>query len=300
MLYRVSTEQLYLSSQNNIMNQTKNLNNLNHKIATGKEIEKASDDPVLKQKIMHENKLLQESGTWKKNINEALNQLQTTENTLQSVHETLSMVRDITVQMANDTANANDRLQARQRVLNAMKDIVDYGNTQIDGFYIFGGYSTGSKPFEDDGTYNGDENSRKLEISKGVTKKIGFPGNEVFTGMKGGVQVGRNIFTTLQNLAEDLLNNDVEGVRSRISEIDEGLEQVSKNQTESGIIQQEVQITDSILETTKVESQTRKSKMEDLDIATAMTTFQSLQLSLQASMSATSKVFEVSLLNYLR
>ena len=156
------------------------------------------------------------------------------------------------------------------------------------------------KPFLDDGTYNGDENTRKLEISTGVTKKIGFPGNEIFTGMKGGVQVGRNIFTTLQNLAEDLLNNNVEGVRSRIGEIDEGLEQVSKNQTESGILQQEVQITDSILETAKVESQTRKSKIEDLDLSTAMTNFQSLQLSLQATMSATSKVFEVSLLNYLR
>jgi flagellar hook-associated protein 3 FlgL len=300
MLYRVSTEQLYLSSQSNMMNQTTNLNNLNHKIATGKEIEKSSDDPVLKQKIMHENKLLQESKTWKKNIDEATNQLQTTENTLQSVHETLSMVREITVAMANDTANANDRLQARQRVLNAMKDIVDYSNTQIDGFYIFGGYTTGTKPFLDDGTYNGDENTRKLEISTGVTKKIGFPGNEIFTGMKGGVQVGRNIFTTLQNLAEDLLNNNVEGVRSRIGEIDEGLEQVSKNQTESGILQQEVQITDSILETAKVESQTRKSKIEDLDLSTAMTNFQSLQLSLQATMSATSKVFEVSLLNYLR
>ena len=300
MLYRVSTEQLYLSSQGNIMNQTTNLNNLNHKIATGKEVEKGSDDPVAKQKIMHENKLLQEAQTWKKNIDEATNQLQTAENSLQSTHETLSMVRDIAVAMANDTANANDRVQARKRVLNAMQDIVDYSNTQIDGFYIFGGYSTASAPFQSDGTYNGDENVRNLEVSKGVQKKIGFPGNEIFTGMKGGVQVGRNIFTTLQNLAEDLLNNNVEGVRSRIGEIDEGLEQVSTNQTESGIIQQEVQITDSILQTTKLESKTRKSKMEDLDLSTAMTSFQSMQLSLQATMSATSKVFEVSLLNYLR
>lgn len=300
-MYRISSNQLYLSSESSTMKATVEYNRLNHQIATGKKVEDASDDPVAKKKIMNENKIIQESDTYTKNANEATYQLESAENALKSVHDTLDAVKELTLRMANDTANAEDRALARETVLKAMSDIIADGNTQMDGFYIFGGYSTAQQPFSSpDGTYQGDDFARSLEIAPSVYKQVSFPGNNVLTGVVNGVQTGTNVFTTLTGLAEDLLNNDGNAIRNRVGELDSCLNQVSVYQSKAGNQLQEVEVASSLIQLNLLQSKTRKTDYEEIDVASAMTQLASLKTSLEATMSATAQALQVTLLNYLK
>lgn len=299
-MFRVSSKQVYLSSETYIMKNSSKLNELNHKISTGKKVEKGSDDPVSKRKIMHEYKLLKEAETYKKNNSEAMNQLEEAETAIEAIHDTLDAVKVLTLQMANDTVSEEDREIARTQVLQAMEDIISYANTEIDGFYIFGGYRTSQAPFLEDGTYQGDEFTRELEIAPSVYKQVAFPGSEVLLGIENGVQTGINVFDTLTQLAEDLLNNDGEEISDRIDELDQSLEQTSRAQTESGALLQEVEISRAILETDMLSSDIRKSDLEDIDVSSAISDFSMLKTSLETTMATSSQVLKLSLLNYLR
>lgn len=299
-MYRVSTGQIYSANNKSISDYTVGLNRLNRKISSGKEVDKASDDPVIKQKIMREDKVLIRNSMYKKNTEDARMQLQTAEVSLGKVSSILNSLKSLTLHMSNDTVNEEDREQAREEVLQSMEDIMDLANTSVNGFHIFAGYSVSQEPFEEDGSYNGDENVREMEIAPGTRVPVAFTGNEVFTGMSGGTLEGVDIFQTCIDLAEDLLNNDGEAVQERLEDIDRSIEQVNTARTDAGMRLRKVEMTSSFLNNAETEHTIYKSDMEDIDIAKTAIEFESMKTSLQASMSMTAKVFEVSLLNYMR
>lgn len=294
------------------MENTVKLNKLNSKISSGKEVENPSDDPVAKRRIMHEERVQRQIDAFNKNVITARSHLEEAHNAMSSIHDIINSVKSLTLQMANDTVNDKDRTLASDDVTEAIEDIIGYANSEIDGFYIFGGYQTGEKPFEDNneavpdasdpdavlyGAYRGDDFARTLEIGPSVFKKIAFPGSEFLTGTitTGGI----NVIERLQELVVNLRENDADEIRDRISELDASLEQVSRFQSEAGILLQEVEITDAVLQTNLLQSQIRKSEIEDLDISKAFTEFSAVKTALDTTMSTTSQILKVSLLNYL-
>ncbi len=296
-MFRVSSHQVYLGGQSYMMGNSTRLNELHHKINTEKEVENPSDDPVAKRRIMHEDRLLQETGCWEKNIGEARSQLEGGENALRTIHETLDAVKTLTLRMANDTTATDDRRDARDQVVKAMEDIVAAGNTEIDGYHLFGGYRTGREPFLSDGTYRGDDAERLLELSPGLTKQVAFPGSRILTGTVGG---GTNVFTTLTTLAEALLADDTEAIQDRIDELDASLEQVSAVMSETGSLIKEVELSDAVLKTNELQSKIRKSALEDLDVSKALTDFKNMKTTLETTMATTAEVLGLSLLSYLK
>ncbi len=302
-MFRVSSHQLYLSSESRVMDNTLKLNQKNAQISSGKKVDAPSDDPVSKRKIMHEEKLIQENDAYDKNTSSAKNQLEMAENAMGAIHDTLDAVKTLTLRMSNDTMTDKDRADARTQVLQALEDIVGYANTEIDGFYIFGGYRTGDKAFNDDkadplyGTYQGDDFARSLEIAPSVYKQVAFPGSEFITGTASG---GTNIITVLTTLAENLQSNNADGIKDRISELDASLEQVSRNQSKTGALLQEVEITDAVLQTNLLQSKLRKADLEEIDVSSAITEFSAIKTALETTMATTSQILRVSLLNYLK
>jgi len=294
MYNRLSTRQIYLSSDRNIMRDSSRLNKLNSQLSSGKKVENPSDDPVSKRKIMHQNKVLQEADSYLKNGDTALNQLENAETALRSIHDIVDGIKVLALQMANDTVSEDDRLQARQQVLHAVQDIISDTNTEIDGFYIFGGYRTSQPPFDQTGTYQGDTNARTLELAPSITKQVAFPGSEIVGGS------GADLFQVLTDLADNLLYNDSEAIRDdRVGELDGVINHLSYLQSQSGTLQQEVEITKTVVETNILQSQLRKSDLEDIDITSAITEFSTIKTALETAMATTSQVMELSLLKYL-
>lgn len=106
--------------------------------------------------------------------------------------------------------------------------------------------------------------------------------------------------TVIDNLVTDLQNSDADSIRDlRIGELDSAIESVSHLNSVVGSLVQEVELSKVINDTVKLQSQMKKSDLEDLDVTTALTEYQAASTALNATMKTTSEALEITLLNYL-
>ncbi len=124
-------------------------------MATGKRINKPSDDPVGMAKVLTLSSDISANEQYKKNVDEALSWLETTEIAVTQLKDVMQRVRELTVRGATGTLAPEDK-QAIQKEITQLKDqVVSIGNSTYAGRYIFAGYSTTTKPFSLEGTATG-------------------------------------------------------------------------------------------------------------------------------------------------
>jgi flagellar hook-associated protein 3 FlgL len=181
---------------------------------------------------------------------------------------------------------------------------IDFGNpgdTLVNGdtFSVSCHYPTE----EGEVNYQGNANAFAVNIGKDASIAVGKNGEAIF-GTDGfnwdDPQVGTsNVFKTLLDLKKYLQGNDVAGIQGTIQKIDAHLEVIRANISESGAKSLHLSMRESIIQDLKLTYTDRASQLEDADLAEAFTTLQSKQLAYQASLASSSKVMELSLVDYL-
>lgn len=124
------------------------------------------------------------------------------------------------------TSDADRKILANE--LESYKDmLIDMGNTEFMGSYVFSGSSKDIKPFNETGEYEGSSKNFLLEISDGLTKEQGINGDELFDG--------GNIFTKIDKAIESIRNNEVGvGISDSLEEIDEVFEHLNITHSKLG------------------------------------------------------------------
>ena len=85
---------------------------------------------------------------------------------LEEINDVLVKAKEITVAQASDFYDENIRKSISKEIRQLRNQLVGIANKQIGNKYIFSGHKTTTKPFEADGTYNGDKNRVEIEIKK--------------------------------------------------------------------------------------------------------------------------------------
>jgi len=136
---RITQNTIYQNISQNLSAITEQLNNVNEQIASGKRINKPSDDPIGITQALNLKTVLSQITQYGTNINQAQSWLQGTDSALESVQGLISQATTLATQMSTGTYNASDRANAAQEVENIIEQVVQIGNTQVDGRYIFSG-----------------------------------------------------------------------------------------------------------------------------------------------------------------
>ncbi len=108
------------------------------------------------------------------------------------------------------------------------------------------------------------------------------------------------IFNTLIDFKEYLANNDTDGIERTIQRLETNYNDMTSKITDTGMKYKRLEVRDSITKEANLSLTKRKSTIEDADMIDSIMKLQSLQTSYQASLSATSKILNVSLVDYLR
>src|SRR5690606_28080035 len=114
------------------------------------------------------------------NADYALLQLSVTERSLEEVTDLLTKAKEIAISQASDFYNADVRKTVANEIIQLRNMAMSIANKRVGQKYIFGGYKTLSKPFAEDGTYNGDRGRSTLEISKDFFIPTNLHGEEIF------------------------------------------------------------------------------------------------------------------------
>ncbi len=208
---RVSSNFYVQRGLNNILEQQFKLAEIQEQIATGKRLNRPSDDPTGATQVLRLEQAMATTEQYQRNADFARNRLTLEEATLKNVQDSLLRVREIAVQGANSTLSDTDRFALAQEVRERLEELVGLANTRdANQEYLFSGYQVNTQPFtqNSDGTYvySGDNGVRALQISSGRQMRDSDSGDAIFMNLKNG-NGSFQVVADVANTGETIINH---------------------------------------------------------------------------------------------
>jgi len=286
---RVTNKNVYDAVKFNLATIQEELHKANRVVATGKRISALSDDPVRLTESLHIRAALSNMEQLGRNISTGTSWLAASESSLNQVQDIISDTRALCIQMANATMPAADRAAAAGIVQNNIDEIVSLANTEVNGQYIFAGWSTDTVPFGQDGTYYGDNHAFTIKIGNDTTIEIGSDGEALFQAL----------FTTLSDLKDALQGNNVGGITAATTSLDLDLDRITTKISDIGSKMIRMETKERIYQDAMITNTERLSEIEDADIAAAIIDLESREFVYQAALASSARVMQLSLVDFL-
>ncbi len=356
----------------------------NEQIASGKRVNRPSDDPAAAERINQFRNVLRTTEHRMLSVDEGISRLNLSDSALNTAGLTFQRAKELAIQMRNDTNSAVERRNTAQEVQQLILGLASIANTQLNGRFIFAGSQTESEPYvpgsvsaaigsgnagggtiaasvvtpsalqpdayrieftsstqfdvinvtnnqpvstgnayssgnpvafdglnvtiSDGGgppqtgdqfivrvgyVYQGDSATLGVEVGDGEIVDTNISGDQVFSGPID------DVFQHLQDFHQALLANDVDGIEQAIGEFDQSLSQILDARASIGARVNRLETIKDGLDLLLVNTQILRSEFEDADFAKVASDLTSLQVTLEASMAALTRQFEVNLLRFI-
>jgi flagellar hook-associated protein 3 FlgL len=299
---RISNNTIFENVKRNLAMTIDALVDANNVVSTGKRINQLSDDPIGLANVLDLRMSLANVDQIERNINMGQSWLSAGETALSQTQDILSSAKSLAVEMGSASKTASQRSAAGTAVDGYLRQILSLANTEVNGRYIFSGTDTDKQSFSFDDetnpttvTYNGNDTAFSVKIGKDLDIQVGRDGQEVF----GTNWDGYNIFKTLIDFKNSLQNNDVSGIQAAIGNLDAHMAVVTAKVADTGTRTTRLDVKQNILEELKINYTDRKSSIEDADITEAVINLKAKELAYQSALASSSKVMELSLVDYL-
>jgi flagellar hook-associated protein 3 FlgL len=244
--------------------------------SSGVRLDQASTDPIAAEQVSRIDSSLNQTQTLKKNNGFFKDAATTAESVLAQGMDTLARAREIAMQGANGSLNAENRAVLAKEVLGIRDQLLAFANTKGASGYLFSGHRTDVPAFDASGTYQGDQGVVQAEIAPGVTADVNILGDSAFSPA-GGV----NVFAELATLANDLTSNNVSALSAHLTGIDTAFRQLSDARSQSGITMNRLDTAMASLDQTELSLKGTRSRLSDADAAETFSTLTQLDNTLQ-------------------
>ena len=262
--------------------------------SSGKRIHIASDDPIGASQVMQADGSLRALDQYKRNINSATARVNAEETALDTLTTILERAKEIGITQAMASASPATRAAGKAEVDQLIASVVQLGNQQHEGEYLFGGLQSSTAPFQS-GTppYAAvpPTGSRQAEIAQSQFITTNHNGTEVF--------LDTNVLGALNALSTALGTNDIVGVQNSLTALDGAHDAVQNLIGDIGARSSQLEVTSNNLTALDTQLRTFKSVLEDADTEKAVTELVSRQNTYQAAMLAMSRVMSLNLASYL-
>ena len=288
-----------------------------------KRVRRPSDNPLGNIKALELTSSTGLNSQYLKNIDFAQMNHSVLERSLEEINDVLVKAKEITVAQASDFYDENIRKSISKEIRQLRNQLVGIANKQIGNKYIFSGHKTTTKPFEADGTYNGDNNRVEVEIKKNYFLPISLSGAEVFdvpyentpapdkaetpsrdiaseTNMIDIPVKQRNIIHQMNDLESALITNNKYQIQGLLEELDSSIDHVIKTRTSMGSITNSIQSAKELLEKENVDNSAYKSKLVDADVAELFSDISKHQQILNTAYKSSTAILNQSLMDFLR
>lgn len=271
-----------------------NMRKLQEQLASGKEIRRPSDDPFRVARSMELNTSLRANERYKKNIDEAIGWLESADSALGQFSNALQRIKELTITSGNGTHSDTEKSAIKMEIEQLKSQLVQIGNTEFDGRYLFNGDETTQTPFNSNGgILFPSANGLKKEFAPGIVIDIGIKSTDLSND-----SAVNNVFETVQNIINDL-NAGISPI-DKLGEISNHIDNVLKIRGESGARCNRLE---TMSEKTIEENYNMTellSKTEDIDFAQKMMMYSVMESVYTASLQTGAKILQPSLLDFLR
>lgn len=290
----------YLTRQNEALFDRQNI------IASGKKINKPSDDPLGMGKVLDYRKTIASIEQYQTNIQRGKTRLDVVEANLDLVDDLLEVVRAIAQDEAGGTT------ESRQRAAESLKDlydqVLDQANSKFNDNYLFSGYQTKTAPFSRDDTqattfdqftvtYNGDAGDMQFIVADNTTVTMDADGQSIFHDAASG---GVNIFDAMRDLIVGLENDDTAAISTQSGLLEQGLTQIRDIRSANAPLLYQLKTAENHWLHYKPKIEDLLGKEENADITRAIVELQSLELAYQSTLATAARIIQPGLISFLK
>ena len=185
MVMRVTNQIQQTNALQNIFRITEDLFQANQRVATGKRINKPSDDPLGIQDTLTLRSSIAQIQQFNRNIDNNRLFLNTADTALDSVGLGIIRALELAQGALGATSDAQTRANAAVEIQSILDQIILEANTQVKGRFIFGGTNLLNAPYQVNtlglgAVYSGNADSLQVEVGPNLTVPITRPGSDVF------------------------------------------------------------------------------------------------------------------------
>lgn len=314
---RVTNSMMISNMLNNLTKNVTRMDKYNQMMATGKKFLKPSDDPIGVSKSLRLNTDVNKLEQYKRNTEDALSWLQTTEQALSNMQEVIQRVRELTIQGATDTNQSSERNAIALEINQLKEQAIGTANTSFAGSYIFSGYKTDKPLLDGAGKYNiVQTNTETINYNVGISEQlsINILGKRLFGTTAGGASIDQPIDSVtdpavgqdtqligvFDSLITDLQTGNTSGIRSAIKRIDINIDNINALRAEIGVKNNRLDLTGRRIDDDIINQKELLSTNEDADMAQVIMNMQNEENVYKASLSSGAKIIQPSLVDFLR
>ncbi len=288
---RVTNSMMTATVKRNLFRQAEQLANKQETMASGKRINRPSDDPLGYGKVLDYRKTLTSLGQYDRNIQNAKNRTEFIETTLEGVEELMVDAKNWAV---NQFASASmDREAAITSVQNIREQMLQMSNSKMGNVYVFAGFQTLTPPFASDGTYNGDNGYYSVMTADNMEMQVEADGSRIFQGAE-------DVFDALDQLIVGLQTDDVALIHSQIDRFEQAQDQVQMVRAESGAKYQQLQLVEQQTAKLKLTFEEMMDSTEKAIIEETVIDFNNQELAYELALNAAAKIIQPTLMDFLR
>ncbi|MEN6348139.1 MAG: flagellar hook-associated protein FlgL [Syntrophomonas sp.] len=167
-MIRITNNMMANTLTRNMNTNLKNMNELQNQIATGRKINKPSDDPGGLVRSLRLRSDITANEQYLANISDSLSYMDTTESAMDNLTSVMNRVRELTVQAANGTNDDSALQSIAEELTQLQQQIRTVSNSTYGSKYIFSGSNVTEAPCTADGQWTGNNTELQREIGSGV------------------------------------------------------------------------------------------------------------------------------------
>jgi len=270
------------------------------KVATGKRINKPSDDPIGMGKVLDYRKIISTIDQYNENIDHGKNQLEITSTIVEEIETLLNEAKNWAMQFGSGSDMSAS--SAIIEVKSLYDEIMDLANTKIGNNYIFGGHVTNSAPFSRDANYDadytGDNGDITVLVGDNVYVKTNANGEDLFA--VDGAGGGSDVFGALERLINALETNDSAAAFSEVANLESAVDQVQGISTETSIYYGRMKSSENFLIKYRSNIENMLNETENMDPAQAIVEMQLQEAAYITCLETASKIIQPSLVDFIK
>lgn len=296
---RVTTSNVYLTSSAGLGAALGRVQDQSAKLSSGKSISKWSDDAPAAATAEALREQESDLGSFARSAADAKGWLESADGALQSMSSLLTRVRELATSAVNGSLAASNRDAVADEVSQLRDQLRDLGRTTYLGRPLFGGFGGESGgALDDDGSrisWTGDSSPVRRQVSPTVVLQVNVDGSRLF-GFDG---EGEDVFATLDGLAAAVRSDDPTAAAAMQERLSRHADAVGSGLAQVGATSNRVDAVVEAGSTSLVDLASRRSDLEEIDIAEAILKLNAAQAGYQAALGATAKSNLPSLADFL-
>lgn len=313
---RVGNNELTRKLMFHIKSQMSEQEKLFEQISSNKRILRPSDDPTGTSKALVLNDQLNRLNQYDNVVDSTEVATNTAAVALDNAISTWKRVSEISISAADGTKTAQDRIGMAEELEQLLQHLVQVANTTNGGRQVFSGSKTDVPAFRvetDPNTgritgvyYQGDDTVKEVKTKDYGSTPINLLGSNGGNPDVPGTFVDStrdvNLFNTLMQLRDKLLNNDVIGLSGPgglIQKVSDGAQNLTSAQTRLGGIQEVLNIDRNRLTEQNSSVEQALSQVQDADTAKLILELNNVQNVYEAALAAGGRIMQTGLLNFL-